>query len=267
MVHVARLSLTPLKGTAHGHPDVLSFDSAGPRHDRRFCLVDPARARVLRTVENAALVSCQAWYDGTTLTVRLPDGATASAVVGYRGAQLDVDYWGRRAAVHVMSGPWATVFSEMLGYEVLLTEVDRAGQVVFGGSVTLLTTSSLRELTARLGRVLDADALLADSERFRSTVVVDTGTAPAFVEDTWVGREVVLGEATVRVRGQVPRCAVVRLRPRDGREEQPDPLRALAFDRTEVNARGREVVFGVDAQVVRPGLVRLGDAVTAGQGS
>lgn len=267
VVNVARLSLTPLKGTAHESLKAVSLDLEGPRHDRRFCLVDPARARVLRTVENPALVSCQARYDGTSLAVRLPDGSTVVDVVGDRVAQLEVDYWGRRAAVHVISGPWARAFSALLAQEVLLAEVDRPGQVVFGGSVTLLTTSSLRELAARLGRVLDGEALLVDSERFRSTVAVDTGTASAFVEDSWVGREITLGAATVRVRGPVPRCAVVRLRPRDGRQERPDPLRALAWDRTEVNERGREVVFGVDAQVVRPGVVRVGDPVTAGQGT
>ena len=46
-----------------------------------------------------------------------------------------------------------------------------------------------------------------------------------------------------------------------GRLEQLDPLRALAADRTEVNVRGREVVFGIDADVEVAGLVSVGDEV------
>lgn len=256
-VHIARLSLTPLKGMAHHHPESLEIEPNGPRDDRRFCLVDPARDRVLRTVENPTLVGCRAAFDGTNLSVQLADGTGASAVVG-DGRTRRVDYWGRTVAVDVVDGPWADLLSRQLGRSVALARVE-PGQVVFGGSVTLLTTSSLREVAARLGQQLDPVALLADSERFRSTVVLDTGDAPAFVEDTW--RSVGLGAVTVRVRGPVPRCAVVRIAPGRGVVEAADPLRALAADRTEVNDRGREVVFGVDADVVVPGLVAVGDTV------
>lgn len=259
-MHVARLSLTPLKGASHEHPDRLALDADGPRHDRLFALVDLARARVLRTVENPSLVACRASYDGTRLGVWLPDGVRASALVD-AGASITVDYWGRPAALRVVEGPWSEVFSAYLGYDVVLAQVERPGQVVFGGPVALLTTSSLREVANRLGRVLDRHALLADSERFRSTVVVDTGDAQAFVEDAW--HEVSLGSAMVRVRGAVPRCAVTRITPGVGSIEGADPLRALARDRTEVKVRGREVVFGVDADVVVPGVVGVGDAVDA----
>lgn len=262
---VARLSLTPVKGTAHAHPAELVVEAGGPRHDRRFCLVDPQRSRVLRTVENPALVGCHAWYDGAHLSVRLPGGTTAAGDVVRGGAGMTVDYWGRPVQVAVVRGPWAAAFSALLGHEVVLTEVSQPGDVVFGASVTLLTTSSLRELGRRLGRPAERSALsdqaLDDSERFRSTVVVDTGPAPAFVEDGWVGRQVLVGSAVVQVTGAVPRCAVVRIAPGEGRVDDMDPLRALAVDRTELNARGREVVFGVQGDVVRPGLVSTGDAV------
>lgn len=266
-MHVARLSLTPLKGTAHTHPALLTFSEDGPRDDRRFCLVEQRRARVLRTVETPCLVGVRASYDGAHLTVRLPDGSVVSGCTQRRGERFTVDYWGRAASVSVVEGPWADAFSALVGHQVVLAEVERPGDVVFGGPVVLLTTSSLDEVSRRLGRGLSGEALLEDSERFRSTVVVDTGDAPAFVEDEWVRRDIALGEVVVRVRGPVPRCAVVRITPRHGGRDDVDPLRALACDRTEVNVRGREVVFGVDADVVTPGDVALGDVVTVGQGS
>lgn len=253
-MHVARLSLTPVKGTAHGQPERLVLDRAGPRDDRRFCLVDPARERVLRTVENPRLVACRAQVAGTRLSVVLPGDVHVAGDVA-PGRPMTVDYWGRAAAVTVVDGPWADAFSDYLGRDVVLAAaLDR---MVFGGSVTVLTTSSLRELASRLGT--DPRGVLADSERFRSTVVVDTGDAPAFVEDGWAGLS--LGPVTLRVRGPVPRCAVVRIRPGVGDVDALDPLRALASDRTEVNERGREVVFGVDADVVGAGVVSVGDDV------
>lgn len=260
-MHVARLSLTPLKGTAHTVPSRLTFDEHGPRDDRRFCLVDLQRARVLRTVENPALVGVHASYDGSQLAIRLRDGSTVSGVTRQLGESFTVDYWGRRANVTVVEGPWAMALSRVVGHEVVLAEVTRPGEVVFGGAVVLLTTSSLREVASRVGRELAGEALLDDSERFRSTIVIDTGAAPAFVEDGWEGCDVSLGEVTVRVRGAVPRCAVVRISPRHGGIDEADPLGALASDRTELNMRGREVVFGVDADMVLPGTVEVGDAV------
>jgi len=257
-VHLARLSLTVLKGAGHEKPSSLALDENGPRHDRRFCWVDLAAGRVLRTVENPALLACRASFNGTCLLVRWPDGSEVTGIP-HRSAAAVVDYWGRDAHLAVVEGPWAAAMSTYLGRDVVLAQVQAAGQVVFGGRVTVLTTSSLRELARRTGRDLDEPSLLVDSERFRSTMVVDSGDAPPFVEDTWW--RMVVGSAVLRVRGAVPRCAVVRLEPGVGRLEQLDPLRALAADRTEVNLRGREVVFGIDAEVEVAGLVSVGDEV------
>ena len=267
-VHVARLSLTALKGAAHTHPTHLDLTEHGARDDRRFCLVDPHLARVLRTIENPALVGCHAAYDGERLTVRLPDGAVVTGEVASSAQRLNVDYWGRSVDVSVVPGPWARAFTRLLDREVVLAQVLQPGAVIFGGAVTVLTTSSLNELAARLGRRLDPRALLADSERFRSTLVVDTADAPAFVEDQWVGSTVSVGGAQIDVTGAVPRCAVVRTAPREGTRDPLDPLKALAPDRTVVNERGREVVFGVEAAVSRAGSVRVGDAaeIRAGAG-
>jgi len=123
------------------------------------------------------------------------------------------------------------------------------GEVVYGASVTVVTTGSMRLLAQRLGREV-ADA------RFRSTFLVDTADSAPHVEDSWVGRELRVGEATVKVRGVVPRCAVVDLDPVTGRGDAP-VLRELAAYR-----QGQaEISFGVDAVVTVPGRVRTGDLV------
>ena len=107
----------------------------------------------------------------------------------------------------------------------------------------------MRLLTERLGREVE-------SERFRSTFLIDTGDDPPHVEDSWVGRELRVGEATVRIRRVVPRCAVVDLDPVTGRKGTP-VLQVLSGYR---QSQG-EVNFGVDAVVTDAGRVGTGDQV------
>ena len=183
------------------------------------------------------------------LRVDLPAG-TVDGIPAPTGEVLVADYWGRGAKVELLDGPWSEALSAHLGYDVRLARPTRAGDVVYGGSVTLVTTSSM----ARLGQWL---GLAAAAERFRSTFLVDTADLAPHAEDGWVGHDVGLGEAVVRVRGTVPRCAVVDLNPQTGVRDVP-VLKALAGYRLS----GADVHFGVDAEVVVPGRVAVGDPVT-----
>jgi uncharacterized protein YcbX len=252
-VLIERIGFTPLKGGRHLTHDFADLTADGPVGDRVFCLVDRSRGRVLRTVENPALLRACARWEAGVLSVDLP-GHTIEGVPSPSGETLKVDYWGRTATVQVCTGPWAQAYSEYLGHDVVLCRSATAGEVVYGASVTVVTTASMRLLTQRLGREVG-------SQRFRSTFLVDTGDSPSHVEDSWVGHTLRVGEATVRIRGVVPRCAVVDLDPETG---HPDVsvLRELAGYR---QSRG-EISFGVDAVVTASGRVRAGDQVELKQG-
>jgi uncharacterized protein len=247
-VLVERIGFTPLKGGRHMTHDLADLTVDGPVGDRVFCLVDRSRGRVLRTVENPALLRACARLETGVLSVVLP-GHTIEGVPSPSGETLKVDYWGRSAALQVCSGPWAEAYSEYLGYEVVLCRSVTAGEVVYGASVTVVTTASMRLLTQRLGREVG-------SERFRSTFLVDTGDSRAHLEDSWVGRELRVGGATVRVRGVVPRCAVIDLDPVTGRKDAPVMLQLAEYRLSQ-----GEVNFGVDAVVTAAGRVRTGDQV------
>ena len=250
-MHVTRIGFNPLKGGRHRAHPAVELAPTGPVGDRVFCLVDPAADRCLRSVENPTLVQTEAAWDGQTLAVELP-GGTAAGVPRPTGEVRKVDYWGRTAAVEVLDGPWAAAFSAHLGRDVLLARA-RPGEVVYGGSVTLVTTGSLALLAARLG-------VPVAGERFRSTFHVDTGDLPAHVEDGWVGRSLRIGSATLTVRSVVPRCAVVDADPVSGTRDA-GLLRTLGVYR-----RGEgEVMFGVDAEVTVPGRVETGDRIELGR--
>lgn len=254
-MRVARIGFTPLKGARHVEHPVVDLGPEGPVGDRVLCLVDPARDRVLRTVENPRLVVAVAALDGPRLTVRLGADRWPGVPVP-TGDVRTVDYWGREAKVELLAGPWAEALSEHLGLDVALARPALAGAVVYGGSVSLVTTSSLHRLSAEVGAPVEG-------ARFRPTFVVDTGSAAPYVEDDWTGRELNLGTAVVRVRGAVPRCAVVDLDPVSGVRDAP-VLRALAGYRRGPGAV-REPAFGVDADIVRPGRVMVDDLVSVGR--
>jgi uncharacterized protein len=250
LVRISRIGFTPVKGGRHLTHDLVDLSAQGPVGDRVFCLVDRSRARVLRTVENPSLLQACARWEAGVLSVDMsghPPGHIVAGVPSATGEVLELDYWGRQASVEVCAGPWARAYSEHLGYDVVLCRSMAAGQVVYGASVTLVTTASMTTLARRLGRDVG-------SERFRATFLVETGDSPSHVEDSWIGRRLQLGKATVRVRAAVPRCAVVDLDPVTGRHDAP-VLRELAGYRS---GQG-EVRFGVDAVVTVPGRVQAGD--------
>jgi uncharacterized protein len=251
-MRIDRIGFTPLKGNRHTSHGFVDLTALGPAGDRVFCLVSRGTGRVLRTVENPTLLQGTARWQAGVLSADLP-GRSVEGTPEPTGELLKVDYWGRSAAVEVCDGPWGEAYSEHVGHEVVLGRAVHAGEIVYGAPVSVVTTGSMRELSDRLGSALA-------SARFRATFLVDTGDAEPHVEDSWVGRELRLGDATVEVRGRIPRCAVVDLDPSTGRPDAP-VLATLGRYR-----RGHgEISFGVDAVVTVPGRARTGDPAELGR--
>ena len=247
-MHIQRIGYTPVKGGRHLEHASVDLALDGPVGDRLFSLVDLERGRILRTVENPALLAGAArWQDGV-LSVEL-DGRTITAVPRSTGEQLALDYWGRPAAVEVVQGPWAEAYSTHLGREVALTRAVHAGELVFGASVTVVTTGALRLLAAKVGHEVD-------SARFRATLVIDTDDLDPHTEDSWAGRELQVGAARLRVVKAVDRCAVIDFEPATG-ASGTRLLQALASYRL----RDGRIDFGMYAEVSTAGLVRRADPV------
>jgi uncharacterized protein YcbX len=120
------------------------------------------------------------------------------------------------------------------------------------GAATLLSLASLERLREQAG-VAEA----VDPRRFRMTFGVD-GLA-AHEEDTWIGRDVRVGDAVLRVSGYVGRCALTTRQPDTGVVDFKT-LHLLQTYRGEIDST-EPLPFGVHARVLGPGRVRLGDAV------
>lgn len=245
-MHLRDIGVSALKGGRHQPWDQVLLQSDGPVGDRVFAVVDPDGGQVLKTVEHPSLLSCEARWDNGVLSVGI-GGRQVAAEPEMSGEYLTLDYWGRASRMEVVNGPWAGEFSRLLGRSVALARSVVAGGVVFGASVTIATTSSLRRLARESG-------IAVDERRFRSTFTIDTGDAAAHVEDSWAGRELELEGARLLVKGGVPRCAVIDLDPDTG-ARGTSLLKTLAGYRLDAG----EILFGVYAEVIRAGNVTRGD--------
>jgi uncharacterized protein len=114
------------------------------------------------------------------------------------------------------------------------------------GAVHLVTTASLRWLGTLLGGTPDA-------RRFRPNLVIDVPGEGA-VEEAWRGARVRIGpNVELRVCGTTERCVMVGFA-QPGVEPDARVLRELAAH--------ADACFGVYADVVTPGTISVGDAVT-----
>lgn len=237
---VRRAGYSPVKGMRHLALDHVDLDERGAVGDRAFCLVDPAERRVLRTVQHPSLmgVVAESYADGLALT--LPSGERAAGPAAPTGETVTCDYWGRQVDLELTEGPHAELMSAQLGQDVRLARAPR-GAVVFADPITLVTTASLQALGGSV-----------QSARFRATLVVEAD-AP-WAEDAWLGRTMTAGDATIRIGGPIPRCAVIDHHPETG-EKGTRLLKALAHTRP-TSAAG-EPMFGVYATVAAPGRVAV----------
>jgi uncharacterized protein len=239
---VRAAGLAPVKGMRHLALERMDLDEHGPVGDHQWCLVDVRARRVLRTVQHPSLIAVAARVEGDRLALTLPSGEGATSLPEETGEMLTCDYWGRQVPLALTDGPHAALMSGYLGRDVRLAAAPRGG-VVFAAAVTIVGTASLDALAAQAGRPVD-------SSRFRPNLVVETDEP--WAEDSWLGREVRVGEALIRIGGPVPRCVVIDHHPVTS-EKDVRLLKQLVGSRP--TNRAGEPMFGRYAEVVRAGVV------------
>jgi uncharacterized protein YcbX len=252
---VAWIAVAPVKALALVQRDEVVVEPWGVGENRRFHLVD-ADGRMMNGKTIGPLVQVVPDWDEATgaLALSFPDGSVVEDTVRL-GDRIETDFFGRPVPGRVVQGPWAAALSELGGRELTLVQAERPGDGVDrsprSGAVTLLGLGSLEVLAREAG--VDGPV---DGRRFRMTFGLEGLEAHA--EDDWLGRDVRIGEAVVRPRGNVGRCAVTTQNPETGVPDL-DTLRVLKAYRDAVPTT-EPLPFGVHAEVVRPGRVRLGNA-------
>jgi uncharacterized protein YcbX len=239
---VARINVTPVKSLRLDHPDEIELVRDGAREDRRFLLVDAER-RLYNGKRDLALVRTSASWDpdGRHLQLTLPDGKLVEGKVG-SGEPTVVEVYRRPLHARLVEGPWADALSDLVGRSLTLVERDDGGWATDDRPASLVSRASL-------------DTIDGDGRRFRMLFELDG--IPAHAEDEWRNRRLRVGEATLLVGDPTPRCAVPTANPDTGVRDR-DVLRELIEKRGPIEG---EPCMGVYAEVLEPGLVRVGDAV------
>ncbi len=254
MPTVSWLSVAPVKGLALTRREELTLEPFGALENRRFHLLDERGRFVngLTKLERSLFPVVAEWEpDGDTLSLTFPDGSVVDGRVEL-GEPVSTWFYNRDEPGRIVQGPWARALSDYAGRELRLARTDAPGRAVDrpDGSVSIVSDESVDELARKAG-VDDADA-----RRFRMLVGAHGGEP--HVEDTWIGRDVRIGDAVVRVHEQVARCAITTKNPDTG-ERDLDTLRVIKAYR---GTRGQKHLdFGVYGEVVTPGRVRVGDPI------
>ena len=239
---VARINVTPVKSLRLNHPDEIDLVADGAREDRRFLLVDADR-RLYNGKRDLTLVRTSASWDpeDRRLELTLPGGAVVGGEVG-GGEPTVVEVYGRSLRAHLVQGPWADALSDLVGRSLTLVERDDGGWATDDRPASLVSRASL-------------DTIDGDGRRFRMLFELDDVSAHG--EDEWRNRRLRIGDATLLAGDPTPRCAVPTASPDTGVRDR-DVLRELLEKRGPIEG---ESCMGVYAEVLEPGVVRVGDAV------
>ena len=247
MPEVVTLGLAPVKGMRFVEVDALTLSEGGVRGDRELFVVDGKGGHLLRTSRNPRLTAVVPRWDGERLALAFPDGTSAEDEVRPGAPHAIKNYEGREIPGRLVDNAATEALSDHLGRKVRLMLREPGALGPDDAAVTVMSTPTLHAV----GEAMEDGT--PDGRRFRMNVTLD-GVAP-WEEHGWGGREIVVGDAVLRGVDPVVRCVITMRDPETGKGDVPI-LRALA------DLRGkRDVTFGLWCDVVRPGVVRVGDEV------
>lgn len=287
-MHVAALSIHPVKSLRGEPVGVADVERAGLRGDRRWMLVDPDGGAVTARRHPALLGVRARTAPGDGVVLSHPGHPELAVAPPRDGVPVPVTL--SRVGRALAAGPVADAWlREVLGRDVRLVWQDdpaarpvdpehggRPGDplsLADDGPVLVTVVASLRRLDAWVAASPARTAAPGTGqhpgtpghtgaprpgplamERFRPNVVVDGDVEP-FAEDTWPALRV--GEVELRFAEHCDRCAMTTIDPTTLARGQ-EPLRTLARHRRWDG----KVWFGVRMVPVTTGRVAVGDTVT-----
>lgn len=252
-IEVTGLALTPVKGTQLRAVDSVELDRHGVRGNRRFYLIDD-EGEMVNALRLGLLNTIVSEYDDRRrrLSLTFPDGRVLEDRIEL-GEQVTTRFYDRSVAARLVAGAWSEAISDHVGKRLALVEAGDQGAVDRGpdGAVTLISQASLKHLAER------AERPSVDGRRFR--MLIEVNSVGPHEEDGWVGQTIRVGDAVLRGRGHVGRCAITNRDPESG-EMTLQTLKILGGYRREVETT-EPVAFGIYGEVLEPGTIRVGDAV------
>ena len=266
-MRVQALLRYPVKSMLGEAVDRLLVDERGAEGDRRLALLDGETGHVA-SAKNPRLwrdlLTCTAHADAQGVRISLPDGTDVAA--DDPGVdELISRLTGRRVRLVTQRPDGATLVRpdpEQLLELGLDAEVDgrilRIAAATPGESFT--DEAPLHAITTATLEHIGVEAL-----RYRPNLVI--ATPPdyrPYAENDWVGSEIAIGEARLRVLTATSRCVVPTLE-HGPLPRAPQALRVPAAEnRLNTGGHGAQPCAGAYLAVVTQGVIRRGDLVTIG---
>jgi len=238
----------PVKGLTAEALDSAEVETGGCiPWDRAFALAqgdsgfDPAapawrqKANFMCLMKNARIAALFSFFDPRSgmLAIRAPDG---SAVVENALSAAGRERIGAFLAAYLgEEARGEPVFHHVAGHSFC----DQPSKVV-----SLINLASLRDYEARVGG-------RRHRRRFRANVWFSG--APAWSERQWIGRQIHVGRAVLRVVKPITRCAATEVNPMTA-ERDVVPV-------AELRELYGHIELGVHAEVVEGGRFAVGDAI------
>ncbi len=247
-MRIEQLYRYPVKGlTAEALDEVDVEPGATLPWDRAFALAqgtapfDPAapswlqKTHFMCLMANARAAALKASFDAPSgiLTIRAPDGTEIAAnvltqngrdtVAGWLTGYLGAEARGTPRFHHVPGHSFSDVSAKV---------------------VSLINLASLADLESRVGR---------PRHRLRFRANLYFSGAPAWSEFGWIGEELLVGGARLRVVKRIPRCPATEVNPETAeRDAKPVAELRAAFGHPDL---------GIYASVVEGGRMAVGDAM------
>ena len=153
MATVARIGVTPLKGTRLLHPAAVELTPLGIPGNRRYHLVNE-RGELFSCGDFGPLMRVAAAFDAATetLVLDLPGGTRVEAGPHDLGAAHVTDFYGRPVPGRFVEGPAEAALSSYVGRQLRLVRADAEGDGPDVHRLTLVSLASVEDLGARHGR-------------------------------------------------------------------------------------------------------------------
>jgi hypothetical protein len=203
------------------------FDPARPEWRRKsefMCLKDNARIAALRST-----------FDARTglLAIMSPDGEGVMANALYPEGRAEIAaFLTRQLGAEARGTP---IFHHVPGHSFS----DQRDKVI-----SLISLDSLADFEARVGA-------RRHRRRFRANIWF-SGAAP-WAEFSWVGRQIQVGGASLRIVKRIVRCAATEVNPETAARDA-DPV-------AELRTHYGHADLGIHAVVVQPGRFAVGDSL------
>jgi hypothetical protein len=258
----------PVKSMAGEQLDHVTLDAGGIPGDRAYALRNTDNGKLLSAKLPriaTTLLDCSARYIGSTCVVTvgndewsIGDPSLTAALGNRLGCNVAIEHTG--------GGSYESEWPDIDGVDLqgthdfpvaMMTEASTFADLA---GMHVLTTSSLAAIAAA------APNSAITAQRFRPSVLIDSGAAADYIENAWAGHRLAIGGAVISVTMPTMRCVMTTVAQGDLAADKRILQALAATNRLHFDGAGHFGCLGAYGEVTTGGEISVGDVVTLSPG-